>query len=170
MSYVKDNIAIDKKPGFVYLKEYDCIYFLNSKAQINGYKNISPNLSIYFGNKLFKNIVGVLIKGVTRIVDSSIKRMKAAKDLGKVIKMEVDLEVLLNEISKRVSNKSFIPNVWYNSYGDHLEVYLTSESYCGKYINPYLTTFIFSDEYGYSNGNFCGIEIRGIKRLIGYEK
>ena len=38
-------------------------------------------------------------------------------------------------------NKEFEPFVFYNSPGDECEVFITSDDYYGKWINPYLTIY-----------------------------
>lgn len=165
VSYIRDTVLIDKKPGFRYIKDHDCIYFLNSNEKIEDYKNISPSMSVYFGGKPFKNIVGILFKNINQIVSSGIGASKRYKGKGVRIDTKEDLDNLLKSLRKNSKDAVFVPTVWYNVYGDQIEAYLSNCGYCGKYINPYLTTFISHD-----TEKLMGVEICGIKKLLGHEK
>lgn len=170
VQYVKNNISIDKVPGFRYFKEYDCIYFLNSKEKICDHKNINHKLSVYYGAGPFKNIVGVLIKQVNKIVDGGIHECKSKKSKG-IALTEENINNILNSLQKKYKDKEFKPDVFYNVDGDQLEIYLKNNSYVGRYISPYVTIFKMIDENtGTDLDKFIGVEIGGIKRMLGNEK
>lgn len=165
--YFRDNIKIDKTPGFRYIKLYDCLYFLNSDEKICDYVNINHKLSVYYGGKPFRNIVGVLVKQVNKVVDDGICTYKCIKKENAVLESK-NLDEILSELKKRYNKKEFRPNVFYNKEGDQLEVYLKNNSYVGNYIDPYITTFKMIDENtGEDLDKFMGVEISGIRRMLG---